>query len=254
MVNRLWQHHLGRGIVSSPSEFGTRGEPPSHPELLDWLAAELIRHGWRLKPIHKLILTSAVYMQNSSIDDFKNKIDRENRLVWRRPVQRLEAEVIRDSLLAVSASLDAKMFGPGTLDESNRRRSIYSTVKRSRIMPMMQVFDAPDALAGVGERPTTTIAPQALLLMNNTHVRSYARNFGRRVAPDATTSVAQAVCLGYKIALARLPSAEELADAIAFVEGQKESYLASGKADSRELAMTDFCQILMCLNEFVYVD
>src|SRR5207245_2068887 len=113
IVNRLWQHHLGRGIVATPSEFGARGEPPTHPELLDWLATELIGNGWRLKPIHRLIMTSAVYMQSSAIDEGKQQLDRDTRLFWRRPRMRLEAEAIRDALLAVSGTLDPRMFGPG---------------------------------------------------------------------------------------------------------------------------------------------
>jgi hypothetical protein len=119
---------------------------------------------------------------------------------------------------------------------------------------MMQVFDAPEALSGVGERPTTTIAPQALLLMNNPNVRGYAKSFGRRIAPDVKTPVEAAVRQGYLTALARPPSAEELADTIAFVKQQIVSYQAAGKKDSRELGLADFCQVLMCLNEFVYVE
>jgi mono/diheme cytochrome c family protein len=253
IVNRLWQHHLGRGLVATPSDFGTRGEPPTHPELLDWLATELIKNNWRLKPIHKLILSSAVYQQGPQFDEAKMKADSDHRLFWRRPRHRLEAEVVRDALLSVSGVLDPKLFGPGTLDETSKRRSIYFTVKRSKLMPMMQVFDAPDALSGVGERPTTTIAPQALLLMNNPQVRDYARSFARRIAPDERTRVEDAVKAGYLIALARGPSAEELADAVAFVKTQVESYRAAGKS-GRELALTDFCQVLMCLNEFIYVD
>jgi hypothetical protein len=254
IVNRLWQHHLGRGLVATVSDFGTRGERPLHPELLDWLATELIKGGWRLKPIHKLIMSSAVYQQSSQPDESRKKLDRDNRLFWRRLPHRLEAEVIRDALLAVSGTLDVRMFGPGTLDQGSKRRSIYFTVKRSKLLPMMQVFDAPEALTSVGERPTTTIAPQALLLMNNPHVRAYARNFARRIAPDAKTFVEEAVKAGYQVALTRPPTAEELADSVAFVKGQMESYQAAKKGDDRELALADFCQVLMCLNEFVYVD
>jgi hypothetical protein len=162
--------------------------------------------------------------------------------------------VIRDTLLAVSGTVDLKMYGPGTLDPASKRRSIYFTVKRSRLMPMMQVFDAPEALSGVGDRPTTTIAPQALYLMNNANVRAYARGFARSIAPDARTAVEDGVRAGYLTALTRSPTAEELADSVAFVRSQMESYKAAGKPDSREAALTDFCQVLMCLNEFVYVD
>src|SRR5262249_2105726 len=254
IVNRLWQHHMGRGIVATPSDYGSRGERPTHPELLDWLAVELIKNGWRLKPIHKLIMTSATYMQSSRPDEAKAKVDRDNRLFWRRPPHRLEAEVIRDALLAVSGELDPKMFGPGTLDPNTKRRSIYFTVKRSKLIPMMTVFDAPEALGGVAQRPTSTVAPQALLLMNNPNIRHYAKSFAHRIAPDAKTPVEAAIKSAYLIALARQPSMEELADASAFAKQQADSYAADGKKDSRELALADFCQTLMCLNEFVYVE
>src|SRR5262249_27269975 len=164
------------------------------------------------------------------------------------------AEAIRDSMLAVSGVLDDRMFGPGTLDEASRRRSIYFTIKRSKLIPMMQVFDAPDAQTGVGERPSTTIAPQALLLMNNPHVRDWARSFAKRLAPDERTPVEEAVRWGYQIALARPPSAEELADSVAFVKVQAELYRAARQPLGRELALADFCQVLMGLNEFVYAD
>jgi hypothetical protein len=251
IVNRLWQHHLGRGIVTTPSDFGNRGDKPTHPELLDYLAGELIANGWRLRPIHRLIMTSAVYQQSSQVDEAKVKRDRDNLLCWRKPARRLEAEVIRDTLLAVSGSLDPRLYGPGTLDEASKRRSIYFTVKRSKLVPMMVIFDAPEALSGMAERPTTTIAPQALHLLNNPQVRAYARAFARRIAPDERTPLETALRTAYRIALAREPTREELADSVAFVSGQLASYAAT---DRRELALADFCQVLMCLNEFVYVD
>jgi hypothetical protein len=254
IVNRLWQHHLGRGIVATPNDFGVRGATPTHPELLDWLASELIRRGWKLKEMHKLIMISAVYMQSSRYEEEKAAIDRENELLWRRPPHRLEAEVIRDSLLAASGLLDTTMFGPGTLDESSRRRSIYFTVKRSKLVPMMQVFDAPDALSSIGERSSTTVAPQALLLLNNGNSRSYAKAFARRIAPQGVTDLATALRAAYVIAIARQPTDEELADGLAFVAAQSASYQAAEKPDAGELALADFCQVLLCLNEFVYVE
>jgi hypothetical protein len=252
IVNRLWQHHMGRGIVATPSDFGTRGEKPTHPELLDYLASQLIRNGWRLKPIHKLIMLSAAYQQSSAIDEAKVKLDRENALFWRRPVQRLEAEVIRDSLLAIGGVLDAKMYGPGTLDESSKRRSIYFTMKRSKLIPMLVIFDAPDGTVGVGERPSTTIAPQALLLMNNRFVRDYAHAMAKRIAPDDSTPFEQAIRKSYFIALSRPASADEVADGVAFLNKQMNLY--DGKSGARHLALADYCQVMMCLNEFVYVE
>lgn len=251
MVNRLWQHHLGRGIVATPSDFGTRGEPPTHPELLDWLASEFIAQGWKLKPMHKLIMTSAVYMQDSTADETRLRVDRENKLFWRRPVRRLEAEIIRDNLLAISGQLDRTMFGPGTLEESSRRRSIYFTVKRSKLIGMMIVFDAPEALVGVAERPATTIAPQALMLMNNPQVREWARALARRLdLPDDAEVVRRA----YALAVSRPPTPDELADGVEFLKGQVEAYRAAGRDDPRRLALSDFAQAILCLNEVVYVE
>jgi hypothetical protein len=242
---------MGRGLVATPSDFGARGEPPTHPELLDFLARELINNGWQLKPIHKLIMTSAVYRQGSTFDEARAKVDRDNKLLWRRPPRRLEAEIIRDTMLAVSGALDERFYGPGTLDENSKRRSIYFTVKRSKLIPMMQIFDAPDALGGLAERPTTTIAPQALHLMNSPQVRAWARSYARRVAPTEDVSIETAVKTAYLIALSRLPDKEELADSVAFVEKQRTTYAGP---DRRERALADFCQVLLCLNEFVYVE
>jgi hypothetical protein len=157
-------------------------------------------------------------------------------------------------MLAASGLLDSRMFGPGTLDEASRRRSIYFTVKRSRLIPMLQVFDAPDASGSVGERPTTTVAPQALYLLNNPQVREYARGLAGRAAPAVATPLADAVRAAYRLALTRLPSAEEAADAEDFLKRQEESYRAAKKPDARRLALADLCQTLFCLNEFVYIE
>ena len=273
IVNRLWQHHLGRGIVATPSDFGTRGEAPSHPELLDWLAARLIAEGWHLKPLHKLIVTSAAYQQSSAANDALLAADPDNRLFGRQMRRRLEAEVIRDALLATAGALDRAMFGPGTLDPTSRRRSIYFTVKRSQLMPMMQVFDAPDALQGQGERQSTTIAPQALYLLNNPQVRELARLFaGKLVASEKLDVAATAgatpadgaaqelapwspvISRAYLTAIGREPAADELESATAFLDSQAARHQSAGHADARQLALVDFCQALLCLNEFVYVE
>jgi hypothetical protein len=170
--------------------------------------------------------------------------------LWRHPPHRLDAESIRDSLLFVSGQLDDKMYGPGTLEDNSRRRSIYFTMKRSRLIPMLTIFDAPDGTVGVGERPATTVAPQALLLMNNPQVRMWARAFAKQIgdakAPEETIHRA------YRLALSRDATADELAEGTAFVKGQEDSY--KGKADAHELALADLCQVVMCLSEFMYVE
>ena len=251
IVNRLWQHHFGRGIVATPNDFGVQGERPTHPELLDWLASELIQNGWKLKPLHKAMMTSATYMQSTQYDAARAAIDPENTWMWRRSRRRLEAEVIRDSMLAVSGTLDEKMFGPGSLDEAQHRRSIYFTTKRSKLIPMMSLFDAPDSLQSLGLRSSTTVAPQAMALMNNTHIRECAKALAARIStnnPGPDTEVAQ----GYLLALGRIPEKSEIDDMAAFLLQQGESYKVAGKGNGPQLALTDFCQALMSLNEFVY--
>ena len=254
IVNRLWQHHMGRGIVATPSDFGAQGERPTHPELLDRLAAELIRGGWRLKPIHKLIMTSAVYRQSSAIDPAKESIDPENSLYSRWSRRRLEAEAIRDTMLAVSGRLDTRMFGPGTLDERMTRRSIYFTVKRSRLIPMMVLFDAPDALQPLAVRPATTVAPQSLLIMNSPIVRDWALGLARRIAPRSGEPIETAARRAYAIALGRSPTDDEQIDAVAFITRQADAYKTAGHADGVEPALTDFALVVMGLNEFLYVE
>ena len=249
IVNRLWQKHMGRGLVATPSDFGIRGDKPTHPELLDFVAGELIRGGWKLKPIHQLIMTSAAYQQDASADPAKVKIDRDNALCWRHPARRLEAEAIRDSLLAVSGQLDETMFGPGTLEEGSRRRSIYFTMKRSRLIPMLTIFDAPDGTVGIGDRSATTIAPQALVMMNNPHVRMWAKAFASRIAAP---TVSESIHKAYRFALSRDATPEEVKQGVEFVNAQEKSY--TGKPNAKELALADFGQVVMCLNEMVYVE
>ncbi|MBT5017495.1 MAG: DUF1553 domain-containing protein [Planctomicrobium sp.] len=252
MVNRLWYHHFGRGIVATPSDFGTRGERPSHPELLDLLASELIRNNWQLKPIHKLIMSSTAYMQAGNVTESGAKLDPENMLFWRRSADRLEAEVIRDSLLAVSGDLDTTQFGKGTLDQASKRRSIYFTVKRSNLIPLLKLFDAPDAMQGIGTREESTVAPQALALLNSPLVRDLATKFALRVRPTAETSVEQAINDAYQTAFSRSATETELAGMGQFIKDQKA--MRGDDANAETLAVRDFCHLLLCLNEFVYID
>lgn len=252
VVNRLWHHHFGRGIVATPSDFGTRGEKPSHPELLDWLANELLREDWRLKPIHKLIMTSAAYMQAGEVSESGSRLDPENLLLWRRSARRLEAEVIRDSLLAVSGTLDRTMFGQGTLDLRSTRRSIYFTVKRSQLIPMLQLFDAPGTIQGIGTRQESTVAPQALALLNSPIIRDLATKLAERVRPDPDVSIEQAIDRAYRVALSRPASSEEQASMQEFILRRKKS--RENDANAEALAVRDFCHLILCMNEFVYID
>ncbi len=245
MANRLWQHHLGRGIVNTPNDFGLQGELPTHPQLLDWLALELIENGWRLKPLHKQIVMSATYRQSAAHDAAKLKADPQNKLHWRRTPARLEAEVIRDSILKVSGRLDERMFGAGTLDERMLRRSIYFMIKRSKLIPSMQLFDSPEPLVSQGSRPVTIIAPQALHFMNNGQVRASAMELASQLKAQPDT--AAAVTLGYQTVLGRAPTPKEQKSIASFIDVQEKSYTNNG----RELALADFVQVLFGLNEFI---
>ena len=238
IVNRLWQHHFGRGLVATPSDFGTQGDRPSHPELLDWLAGELVRGGWRLRPIHRLMMTSATYRQSAQGNEADAKADPENVLCGRRSRRRLEAEPLRDAMLSLSGTMDGRMYGPGSLDEGMKRRSIYFTVKRSKLVPMMLLLDAPDALSGLAVRSSTTIAPQSLMLINSPVVRGYAEGFAAEVA-QAEADAEGRIRLAYRRAIGRPPSAAEQADAARFLAA----------AD-----LADFCQVLLGLNEFAFVE
>ncbi|HZZ71863.1 MAG TPA: DUF1549 domain-containing protein [Pirellulales bacterium] len=257
IVNRLWQHHFHQGIVASPNDFGHTGTPPSQPELLDWLARELIHNGWKLKPLHKLLMTSAAYMQATSPEPQtaqKEKLDPANGLFVRRQTQRLEGEPIRDSILAVAGTLDPAMYGPGVHDEKSLRRSIYFTVKRSQLMGSMVVFDQPEPLVSQGSRPTTTVAPQALLLLNGPQVRAAAEAFARRIEAQAPVKddFKAAVERAYSAALCRAPTADELRAAVQFLDAQAASYQTDAKPNGRSIALSDFCQVLFGLNEFAY--
>jgi len=241
IVNRLWYYHFGRGLVN--------------PELLDYLAGELIRGGWKLKPIHKLIMTSAVYMQTGASDSARVKADPENRLYWHKPMRRLEAEIVRDAMLASAGVLEEKMFGPGSLDPAQPRRSIYFFVKRTKLIPMMSLFDGPDTLQDLAVRPETTVAPQALLLMNSPIVRGYATALAVRTLRESLSiDEASRVAAAYKLTLSRAPTDTEVRDTLEFVANQAAHYEREGKGDqSTYLAWADFCQVLFGLNEFTYI-
>lgn len=280
-VNRVWQHHFGEGLSRTMNDFGVRAEPPSHPELLDWLAHDFATGGWRLKRLHKLILMSAVYQQGTAFDEKAAAVDPGNRLLWRRRPQRLESEILRDTLLAVSGTLNAERFGPGfkppipaeamlarntkspyplTAQDTpaTRRRSVYMFHKRVVQHPLMQVFDAPDASASCGRRDTTTVAPQALALLNDPFLRARAADFAKRLMAEGGTERSEWVRRGFQLAVSRPPGANEQRTALAFLENQirhRTTRQPATPADEVRLqALADFCQGLFSMNEFIYID
>lgn len=250
IVNRVWQHHFGRGLVATPNDFGVSGDRPSHPELLDWLAHDLIQHDWQLKRLHRLIMSSSVYLQSAAYDEPRATIDPENMRLWRWTPRRLEAEAIRDSMLAVSGKLDPTMYGPGTLDPNMPRRSIYFFIKRSQLIPMMMLFDWPEHLGSIGQRSSTTIAPQALMFLNSQPGRQYAQALATRLSQE---SPELNVVEGYRRVLARGPTEREMALATNFLETQATHYREQNLADPSLAALTDLCQALISMNEFVYL-
>jgi len=193
-------------------------------------------------------------MQTAIVDPERTAGDPENAYLWHRSRQRLEAEAIRDSMLAVSGQLDETMYGPGSLDESQKRRSIYFTIKRSQLIPSMMLYDAPDSLQGLGQRAATIVAPQALAMLNSKQVQEYSMALAERLTKKHPESIDAQIAAGYEIALARLPDETELADSVAFVQKATESYQAAKNERPEAQALADFCQVLFGLNEFIYID
>jgi len=249
VVNRLWHWHTGMGIVATPSDFGEQGAEPTHPELIDHLAGELIDHGWRLKPIHRLIVTSAAYRRSSDTHVASAAKDPDNKLRWRAQRRRLEAEAIRDAMLAVAGRLDRSVGGPGTMDERSTRRSIYFFLKRSKMIPSLTLFDLPEPLARQGRRSSTTVAPQALMFLNSPHVRAHAGALADRVSAGGDRGAA--VARLYRLTLSRAPAPGERDAALAFWRKQQAVY--GGGGDERA-ALVDLCHSVLALNEFVYID
>ena len=252
VVNRLLQHHFGKGLVGTPNDFGAQGQQPSHPELLDWLARELVKGGWKLKPIHKLIVTSAVYQQANDVRPENLKIDPENRFLWHFKPRRLEAEIIRDALLAVGGSLDLTMYGPSILEDTPRR-SVYLRVKRSELIGMMTTFDAPEPTQSIGERISTTVPTQALAMMNSPFVRQQAERMAQRVRASPGVALTAAIERAFQLAFSRLPSAAESGRMLSFVDEQRAA-LGGAPDQTTQAALVELCQVMLCLNEFVYVD
>jgi Protein of unknown function (DUF1553) len=210
-----------------------------------------VQNGWTLKQLHKMIVMSAVYMQDSRFDESRSKIDRDNVFYWRYTPRRLEAEPIRDTLLAISGRLDSSMFGPGSLDPNMRRRSVYFFIKRSQLIPSMMLFDWPEHLVSIGGRATTTTAPQALFFMNSGLGRISADGLAAQVGVEP--GPAGAIRRAYELAFARDPSPQELRLALDFLACQRSSYAADNKPDPARQALIDFCQALLSMSECIYI-
>jgi mono/diheme cytochrome c family protein len=243
LVNRLWQFHFGEGIVRTPSNFGKLGEAPTHPELLDYLAMRFVEGGWSIKQMHREIMLSAVYQQATNPSREAQHQDPDNRQLGRMNRRRLEAEAIRDNLLAVSGRLDPALGGPATRDFASRRRSLYQMTIRSDRSGFGPLFDTPDSTAPVERRINSTVAPQALFLLNDPFVLDQTRALARRVLELAQDS-RQRIEGAYLLLFGRPPSLDETTIGQAFLDN----------GGSGERAWEEYCQVLLCANEFIYVD
>lgn len=249
-VNRIWQHHFGRGIVGTPNDFGNRGEPPTHPELLDWLATEFVANGWQLKPIHRMIVLSNTYRQASNVkpSEQARKADPDNRMLWRMNRRRLEGEAIRDCMLAAAGTLTRQIGGPSvrvplepevydliftegepdglwnvTPDPTQHtRRSLYLLAKRNVRLPMLEAFDQPDRLSPCADRAVSTFAPQALIQMNGPFAQQQSRAMSASLLCECGADVDKQITQAYRRALSRPPSGDEVRMAKEFVKGQAE--------------------------------
>lgn len=270
-VNRIWQHHFGRGIVRSPNNFGQMGEPPTHPELLDWLASEFVAGGWRMKDLHRLILTSAAWQQTTVAEPQTVELDPNNDLFSRFDLRRQSAEELRDSVLAVNGTLNPKMYGPGVYPpisrevlagqsvpgsgwgqsspEDQARRSIYIHVKRSLLLPFLSSFDFPEPDTSCEARFVTTQPGQALSMLNGDFLNQQAAAFAERLRRDAPGDITKQMQLAFRLALCREIQAEEIERGQQLLQTLQQKHSLTS-----EQALQWYCLYILNLNEFVFVE
>jgi len=286
LVNRIWMHHFGRGLVNSPADFGMLGERPTHPDLLDWLADELVHSGWSMKHIHRLILCSTAFQQSAHASRALQEADPDNHYYGWMRIRRLDAESLRDSVLAVSGWLSEELYGdpvpvmedevgqivigqenldgerkPTTtidLEGEEYRRSIYIQVRRSRPLAMLESFDSPVVTPNCPKRNSSNVTPQSLLMMNSDFVLEYSERFARRLQAEAPGSVKEQLIRGWQLALGRAPLAEELANAEKYLVMQQQALQENaGETENETIelqALASICQALFSSSWFIYVE
>lgn len=290
LVNRVWLNHFGKGIVTTPGDFGYLGDRPSHPELLDWLADDFMKNGWKLKRLHKMIMTSTAYRQSSRRDPSKDRLDPDNRLLGRMNVRRLEAEAVRDAVLSVAGKLNPKLHGkpvPVMEDDVGQvvlgienkngerrndqriplsgeefRRSIYVQARRTMPLAMLETFDAPTMEPNCECRSASTVTPQALMFLNNEFVVEHAGYLAERLRRETGTDARGQVRRAWTLAFGREPNAQQENEALAFVSEQTLNFKrsapagtkAAGTPDPAVQALASFCQTLLSANGFLYVE
>jgi Protein of unknown function (DUF1553)/Protein of unknown function (DUF1549)/Planctomycete cytochrome C len=282
MMTRLWQHHFGHGLVETANDFGFSGARPTDPELLDFLAVRFVEQGWSIKQMQRLIVLSATYQQSSADDETKRSLDPDNVWLWRQNVQRLDAETLRDALLAVSGKLlpvdsgppvwpdlpaEVKQGQPKFLEKTDRLQGWYTTPteqtyvrslfliqKRAMAVPFLEVFDLPDFITSCARRNTTTVAPQALSLLNGPMATDLARAFAARVTEEAGAESQQRIERAFWLALGRAADADEQAQCAELLGRHAEIHRSAGHQAPEQAALVDLCRTLMNLNEFAYID
>ncbi|HEY1784112.1 MAG TPA: PSD1 and planctomycete cytochrome C domain-containing protein, partial [Pirellulales bacterium] len=282
MMTRLWQHHFGHGLVETANDFGFSGARPTNPALLDWLAVQFVEQHWSLKQMHRLMVLSATYRQSSAEDEAKHRLDPDNLLLWRQNVGRLDAETLHDALLAVSGKLLSVDSGapawpdmpaeiikgqPKTTEKTDRLqgwytspeaqtyvRGLFLVQKRSIAIPFLEVFDLPDFITSCARRNTTTVAPQALSLLNSRLAMEVSRAFAARVAAEAGAENPARIERAYRLALGRTPDGDELALCGELLSRHAEIHRAAGREAPEQAALVDLCRTLINLNEFMYLD
>jgi hypothetical protein len=288
MVNRIWMWHFGKGLVSTPNDFGRQGQMPSHPELLDWLATEFVDRGWSIKELNRLIMLSNTYQQSSTVsNENSQKVDPENRYLWRMNRLRLEGEELWDSIHSVAGTLNLQMGGqpvappladdeqsavggawqwPVPADPAERnRRGVYIMNRRNFSYPMLQAFDSPDNAVSCPERDITTVAPQALWLLNNNVAFEQAQELAGRLVKESGDDAPRWIELAWRLALGRLPTDSERSKALQMLDAltktsaqghipAKMPASLSALPPARAAALSKLCLSLFNLQEFMYVD
>ncbi|MBM81781.1 MAG: hypothetical protein CMJ78_14480 [Planctomycetaceae bacterium] len=282
LVNRIWAHHFGRGIVLTTGDFGYLGDKPTHAELLEWLAAEFMHSGWSIKHVHRLILTSRTYQQSTNAAPAMVAADPDNQLLGRWPLRRLESETLRDAILATVGKLNPSMFGepvPVMEDEVGQivlgkenldgerkptnpiallgeefRRSVYIQVRRSRPLGVLESFDLPDLAPNCTERPSSNVAPQSLMLMNSDFLIKMSESMSERLMAERPDNIVEQLRRGWQLSFGSIPSEAQLANAEAFFVKQNKTFTDAKSQNAHRAALATYCQALLGSNGFVYIE
>ena len=266
MANRIWQKHFGEGVVRTPSNFGKLGTPPTHPELLDWLASTFVREGWSVKEMHRKIMLSSAYRMDSAASAAAAKNDPANQWLSHFNRRRLDVEELRDGMLAIDSSLDLATggtlqsgFGTDRENSNSRlsidpttsaRRMVYLPLRRANLPTLLNLFDFGDAVTSLGKRPVTNVAPQALFMMNSDFVASRAGNLAEQLLEDPAGTETERARRAFMAVLTREPDAGEIDSALSYVG----NYTARFDGSTPQEAWQSYCRILLASNGFIYVD